>query len=85
MKKKNLSEPLKQLAVGISFSASTEKAHILIKQIENENLGHSHWLLMALKSLLFERPDLTVKELVKEIEIICPDTEKSVNERMKNY
>lgn len=69
----------------LSEHPSTIKAHILIKQIEKEDSGCSHWLLMSLHCLLIERPNLSVKELINEIEILCPNTMITYENRIKQY
>ncbi len=71
--------------IALSEHPSSFKAHILIQQIEDESHGHSHWMLMALKLLLVERPYMTVEQLVNEVEILCPKAMVSVNDRMREH
>lgn len=75
--------------VASSFSLSTPSQHPstfaaykMLQQLDEKKDGSSHWMLMSLCKLLYERPNLLVKELINELEILCPNAAKSVTERM---
>jgi hypothetical protein len=76
--------------VASSFSLSTQTTHPstfaaykMLQQLDEKNDGSSHWVLMSLIKLLYEHPNLLVKELIDELEKIWPNAVKSVVERFK--
>lgn len=62
---------------------STLAAYKMLQQMDEKNDGSSHWMLMSLAKLLFESPDLTVKELIAKLEIICPNAKETVTKRLQ--
>lgn len=70
---------------GTSDHPSTYAAHILISQIDSKENAYSHWLLLALHKLIVERPDMTVKDLIYEVDILCPNASQSVSKRLIDH
>lgn len=64
---------------------STFAAYKMLQQLDEKNDGSGHWMLMSLHKLLVECPNLTVKDLITKIEIICPNAKSTVNERLQEH
>lgn len=70
---------------GASGHPSTYAAHVMISQIDNKENAYSHWLLLSLHKLIIERPDMTVKDLIFEVDILCPNASQSVTQRLIDH
>ena len=64
---------------------STFAAYKMLQQLDELNDGSSHWVLLSLCKLLIQRPGLTVKELVNELEILCPNATETVTQKLQAH
>lgn len=71
------------LVSNLTQHPSTFAAYKMLQQLDELNDGASHWMLMSLCKLLIECPNLTVKELIVKLEIICPNATSTVNQRLQ--